>query len=280
MNTTSKIYIIATLSISWAATFLFSFFGVLMQTVPLIMLVPALVAIVMRISQQGFTLNIFKNPNAKGLSKFLKALLFAVIYPVVIVSICALVGATLYGQKIDTQFIQNLLSYKQLINFVIMAGLSFSTIFAFGEEFGWRAFLLPELCKTNTKVKSSTIVGVVWAFYHFPVMVLLNMNLGIKKALLLAIVQGTAAFVFSYAFSYCYFISNRVYPAVVMHGFWNIYNPFVLGSIYSGNSGTVLFKGPVFITNGEGIFGIVAGSFAAILFVYLMKRMSTLKTQE
>ena len=38
----------------------------------------------------------------------------------------------------------------------------------FGEEFGWRGFMLPELNKKFKLLKSSLIIGVFWTTWHMP----------------------------------------------------------------------------------------------------------------
>lgn len=278
MNKMSKLYIFITLLLSWLLTFVLYSLGKLVAYIPVIMLVPIIVALVVRVSFQGFSKSIYRNPEAKGLKAFLKALIFSIAFPIIAVSACALLGSIIYGQDINNEFIVGLFNYKYMPLFIIMSILPPSVFFSLGEEYGWRAFLLPELCKTHSKVAASTIVGVVWALYHFPVMILLNVgNVGIMQAILMALVQGIAAFVFSYIFSYCYFLSNRVLPTVVMHGFWNIYNPYVLGSVYLGTKGSVLHEGPVLMTNGEGVFGILFGGITAIVLIMLMKNKSIRK---
>jgi membrane protease YdiL (CAAX protease family) len=60
-------------------------------------------------------------------------------------------------------------------SFDLMAFLSIPTILwaglyagPLGEELGWRGFLLPELQKKYTNLKSAIIIGVVWFIWHIP----------------------------------------------------------------------------------------------------------------
>jgi uncharacterized protein len=40
----------------------------------------------------------------------------------------------------------------------------------FGEEFGWRGFLLPQLVRRSSAVAAVLIVGVIWAAWHWPLL--------------------------------------------------------------------------------------------------------------
>ncbi|WP_417194969.1 CPBP family intramembrane glutamic endopeptidase [Bizionia sp.] len=48
---------------------------------------------------------------------------------------------------------------------VLWAGLYAGPL---GEELGWRGFLLPELQKKHTNLKSAIIIGVIWFIWHIP----------------------------------------------------------------------------------------------------------------
>ena len=48
---------------------------------------------------------------------------------------------------------------------VLWAGLYAGPL---GEEIGWRGFLLPELQKKYTNLKSAIIIGVIWFIWHIP----------------------------------------------------------------------------------------------------------------
>jgi len=47
-----------------------------------------------------------------------------------------------------------------------------------GEEFGWRGFALPLLLKKYNPTAASLILGLIWAFWHFPVDITSNIVFG------------------------------------------------------------------------------------------------------
>lgn len=49
---------------------------------------------------------------------------------------------------------------------------------ALGEEIGWRGFLVPELAKTTTFFNTAWISGIVWAVWHYPVIIFGGYNGG------------------------------------------------------------------------------------------------------
>ena len=49
-------------------------------------------------------------------------------------------------------------------------GLTFSALMAFGEEYGWRGYLLPKLLPLG-QVKAAVIVGAIWALWHLPILI-------------------------------------------------------------------------------------------------------------
>lgn len=272
MNKNAKTYILITLLISWIITIIFFLFNHLVDGVLFIMITPAVVAFVFRIKEFKFSVRTFINGDGKGIKATIKAFLFALIFPIVIVSLCAFLAMFIFNKRICVDCIK-LMYNTSILRAILLSFVSFSVIGSFGEEFGWRGYLLPELNKDFGKVKSSTIVGIVWALFHFPVLILLTIKYQpLLIALVIALIQALAAFVVVYSFNYCYFISKRVYPTVVMHGLWNLYNPYVLGSVYFGTQGFVKIQGPVYLINGEGVFGIIFAGIAAVIFIILMNR--------
>ncbi len=50
-------------------------------------------------------------------------------------------------------------------------GLPVSIAAALGEEIGWRGFLVPELSKLTSYTKTSFISGIIWAVWHYPILI-------------------------------------------------------------------------------------------------------------
>ena len=53
----------------------------------------------------------------------------------------------------------------------MIAGATINTVFAFGEEVAWRGFLLKEFAGKKF-LTVSLIIGVIWGFWHFPLILL------------------------------------------------------------------------------------------------------------
>jgi membrane protease YdiL (CAAX protease family) len=57
-------------------------------------------------------------------------------------------------------------------------GLVGSTARALGEEIGWRGFLVPQLSKTMSFTSTALISGIVWACWHYPILIWGDYNSG------------------------------------------------------------------------------------------------------
>jgi membrane protease YdiL (CAAX protease family) len=60
--------------------------------------------------------------------------------------------------------------FIQLLN-AIIAGCTINAVFAFGEELGWRGYLLKAL-KDKKLLPASLIIGGVWGLWHFPLILI------------------------------------------------------------------------------------------------------------
>jgi membrane protease YdiL (CAAX protease family) len=53
-----------------------------------------------------------------------------------------------------------------------------SSVFALGEEIGWRGLLVPELAQVASFTTTALVSGIVWAAWHFPLIFLAGYNGG------------------------------------------------------------------------------------------------------
>jgi len=58
----------------------------------------------------------------------------------------------------------------------LLAGATINTLFAFGEEVGWRGLLLDELSKRMNWAESAMVIGIIWAAWHLPLILLFGYN--------------------------------------------------------------------------------------------------------
>ena len=128
----------------------------------------------------------------------------------------------------------------------LIAGITINALFAFGEELGWRGFLLKAYKNLNF-VKASLIIGFIWGIWHAP-MILMGHNypqhpqLGVLMMVVFCILLTPF-------FLYITIKSKSVIAASIMHGTMNATAGISLMAIDGGSdliSGITGFAG--FIT--------------------------------
>ena len=124
------------------------------------MYAPALAAVVMRlfISKEGLRRALGPLPN-------LRMALGAVLVPMALILILVgVVTATNIGEATPGK------PWGTLLVILTLAGVPIGAALAFGEEFGWRGYLLPKLLPLG-EVKAAVIVGLIWGPWHLPVLI-------------------------------------------------------------------------------------------------------------
>lgn len=57
---------------------------------------------------------------------------------------------------------------------VLVAPVALSGVFLMGEELGWRGYLLPKLAAIWGVVPATIVIGVIWACWHIPLLVIMD----------------------------------------------------------------------------------------------------------
>ena len=262
-------FVAVTLIVSWGIAIVTVTDTVAVYTTLLMMLTPATVALGVRRVQGDSVLRTISS-SLRGSTG--RSLLFAVGYPVVFIGIAALLALTT-GLGTYQAGPENiiLVALRQGGVVLLVLFLLLSTIRMYGEEFGWRGYLLPELTARWGQVRATAAVGVVWSLFHSVFLYRAGVALGVENPLLVTLVQAVGVFTISFPYSYAYYLTDAsVFPVMVTHLIWNILNPWVLGDIYANVEGLV--AGQIFVVNGEGLVGVVLGLVALGGFVVLFRR--------
>jgi len=108
------------------------------------------------------------------------------------------------------------------ILFTATLGLVGKTSRALGEEIGWRGFLVPELNKVVGFTGVGLISGLMWAVYHFPVLLFADYNKGAPvwysvTCFTLMVVAD------SFILAWLTLRSKSLWPAAIFHGSHNLF---------------------------------------------------------
>lgn len=197
----------------------------------LFMFVPAFSAILARlVTRQRIT---FGKPSAKTLLlAFIPPLAVGAVYGV----LALIPGTTMefFGIDIGISF--------------LLIGIAQATAFAFGEELGWRGYLLPQLRRTRSFFVANVIVLVIWFAYHVPVIFApgLYSNPGIPLwANLLFFAMAITGF--SFFVGILWEKHHDVWAPTLAHGAWNFIVQSALPLMFFASSPWLM-----------GEFGIVA----------------------
>ena len=125
-----------------------------------------------------------------------------------------------------------------------------------GEEMGWRGYLVRRW--VDRPLVAAAITMPVWASFHIPI-IFSTAQKGhpvMNTVFLLSIAAAAVPFAAVYRWG------RSVWPCAVLHFSWNVWNPVLLGDVYTGHAG--LFGGQVRVFNGEALFGLIFNGLIAL----------------
>ncbi len=111
------------------------------------------------------------------------------------------------------------------LGLVLVLGVTVNSLLAFGEEFGWRGYLLWELAPLGYW-RASFVIGAVWGVWHAPVIVE-----GYNYAsfpMIGIVVMTLATITFSLVYTFLVVRARSVLAAVFFHGVFNASGGLVL----------------------------------------------------
>lgn len=122
----------------------------------------------------------------------------------------------------------------------VLAGCTINALFAFGEEYGWRNYMVSAL-KGESFLKAAAVIGLVWGIWHAP-LVLAGHNYpqhpvaGVAMMCVFCILAGIIELYFTLR-------TKSVFTAAIIHGNINAMASVVVMFVLGGNDLTVGLTG-------------------------------------
>jgi membrane protease YdiL (CAAX protease family) len=154
---------------------------------------------------------------------------------------------------------------SRLPYFVVVGTLQ-GSLFALGEELGWRGLLVPELAKITSFTRTVFIAGVIWACWHMPLILFADYNSGTPKWYA---VLCFAVMVIGISFPFAWFRlrSGSVWTGMLMHASHNLWIQAFFDRVTVDNGRTKWF------TTEFGAALAVVGVIVGFLFWRLRDRL-------
>lgn len=138
----------------------------------------------------------------------------------------------------------------------VIAAFSANALAAAGEETGWRGYLLPALLPLG-RVRAVVIVGVVWALWHAPIILLGYDYEDAGRAAALVALSGFCI-LFGTFLAWLRVRSDSVVPAAVAHGTVNGWMRLFPVLVAAGQPVSSVVASPMGLV-GYAVFGALAG---------------------
>ena len=137
---------------------------------------------------------------------------------------------------------------------------------ALGEEIGWRGFLVPELSKVVGFPGIGLISGLMWAAYHYPVLLFADYNAGAPAwyGLTCFTIMAVSG---SFIMAWMTLRARSLWPAVILHASHNLFIQSILTPLTKDTGPTK------FITDEFGI-GLVITVTVALIIVLVIRKSS------
>lgn len=94
-----------------------------------------------------------------------------------------------------------------------------------GEEIGWRGFLLPHLQKRHNALSATLIVGILWGFWHLPLVFLTGSPMA-QSPLIWLISIVASAFIYTWLYNST---QGSILLVALFHSSLNIFGAFIPG---------------------------------------------------
>ncbi|MBN2477752.1 CPBP family intramembrane metalloprotease [Candidatus Micrarchaeota archaeon] len=210
-------YIVSVLLLSWAVQAVI-FTGMLpAEFISLYMYVPAILAVIFYFLQKDPIEIQIKQITNKITPK---SLLFGVTYPFLIALLMIFLSILSGLGQFNADELAGRLQLPFIISYLFTVVAIMPSMF--GEEYGWRGYLLPTLTPKLGKIQATLLVGIIWGMWHIPSYYLSYSAAGIGDPIILTILGILVTVALAFPVSYCYYLSKNIIPCMILHGIWDV----------------------------------------------------------
>lgn len=150
--------------------------------------------------------------------------------------------------------------------FLVVGTLS-GVLSALGEEIGWRGYLVPQLASTHSFTTTALLSGLIWAVWHYPVLLFTDYGTGSPRWYSLACFT-VAVVGLSFAFTWLRLRSGSIWPPVLLHASHNLFLLHVFTPLMAEHRTTYL------LTGESGLFFALAAVLVGGTFWALRSRLA------
>lgn len=155
---------------------------------------------------------------------------------------------------------------------ILVLGPVFNLIGTTGEEIGWRGLLVPELTKLTGYTGASLISGLIWAVWHYPLILFADYNNPSTPRWYSLICFTIMIVGISFGLSWIRLKSGSLWTAAIFHGSHNLYIQAVFDRVTVDTGITAYIIGE--FGAGMAIMGLV------VAFIFWTKRSAIERKEE
>jgi hypothetical protein len=220
---------------------------------PLGMFAPALAALLMRVlvSREGVR-------GSLGPLRRWRWSVLAVLVPIAIVAATIAVATT---TGLAVFHLGGTQPTWEVLTLLLLVATPVSTLLAFGEEYGWRGYLLPRLLPLG-EVRASIVVALTWAPWHLPVL-LVGLNFPGKHPLAVLAAMTAGVLALSLLFTRFFVAAGgAVVTVALLHGSLNAFSDRLADPAH--------LAGDPFVVSVGGVVGILV-TLAGVAVAYALR---------
>jgi len=218
------------------------------------MYAPALAALIMRllVSREGLRHSVGPRPRAWHCVAAIAIPMFFIL---------AVMGVVVASR--GTEVATPGASLGVLVPVLLIAGVPVGAVLAFGEEFGWRGYLLRKLLPLG-EFKAALIVGLVWGPWHLPVL-LVGLNYPGANLVQLVAMFLASVVLLSLVHARFYVVSGgSVIVTALLHGSFNTFSDRLTDAKHLAGNPTIV--------GGGGLIAIAIAVPVAVLTALWLRR--------